>query len=629
MRKGLTSFLILVKKEREEVIRAGIFAIIFMFFSFYSLRLLNFPIIFAATPTPNPPTVTSSPEPQKGGTTITFSSNAQPGAPNELIKLIVCKVNNNLCVLGSQWSYRKPITISNSGSNTLTDYQVLVTLDTASLISSGKMRSDCGDIRLADSDGATLLSYWVESGCNSANTKIWVKVPNIPGGSTKTIYVYYGNSQATTLSDGAATFLLFDDFIGTSLDPNKWTYGSRAGGRVSVDNGYLKLAPASTWDGIFVRTVQAFPFPNISVEIKFMLDGVASSGSPHVHNFATYFINPTADYPRDTTYYYTISGTLPAPLFATNFAPKPHQTSYSGTKGGSVGTGETAGWYVSNYWDVSNLAVFSLDWYRISTAITNSILKQEAYRSTVGQVYTKSGNVNSTHLSGIGSQAKIELILWGYVVPSNRIDWVFIRKYASPEPTISVGSEETLVASNYIYTQSPAVSSSPSATYTCPSCQYSSNTYYGVVYSVNESVWTIFTGAQTFTCKMEASQSGSCSCSTHTQCYNPCNQNWGSYYDGYCYNSKCYDAIPGTIFGNTQSCLAGTLLNHETSLGRYANVNGRLYYCKGADNSVSPYPFVFNLSPGSAVGNCKCLENGNWTCPTGVIPVRGGRIRIV
>jgi hypothetical protein len=128
---------------------------------------------------------------------------------------------------------------------------------------------------------------------------------------------------------------------------------------------------------------------------------------------------------------------------------------------------------------------------------------------------------------------------------------------------------------------------------------------------------------------MEASQSGSCSCSSNTQCYNPCNVNWGTYYDGYCYNSKCYDAIPGSIFGLTQSCLAGTILNHETSSGRHANVNGRLYYCKGSDNSVSPYPFVFNLSPGSSAGNCKCNQDGSWSCPTGIIPIRGGRIKIV
>jgi len=64
------------------------------------------------------------------------------------------------------------------------------------------MRSDCGDIRFTDSDATTLLNYWIESGCNSASTKIWVKVPSIPASSTKTIYVYYGNPSATSASNG-------------------------------------------------------------------------------------------------------------------------------------------------------------------------------------------------------------------------------------------------------------------------------------------------------------------------------------------------------------------------------------------------------------------------------------------
>jgi Uncharacterized conserved protein len=110
----------------------------------------------------------------------------------------------------SGWLYRKPITIDNTAnSNTLTDYQVLITLDTQTLINQGKMRSDCGDIRFTDSDGETLLNYWIEDGCNSANTKIWVKIPSIPASSTKTIYVYYGNSEATSLSNGTATFIFF------------------------------------------------------------------------------------------------------------------------------------------------------------------------------------------------------------------------------------------------------------------------------------------------------------------------------------------------------------------------------------------------------------------------------------
>jgi len=69
---------------------------------------------------------------------------------------------NNVKIFAEFNGYRRPILINNTqNSNTLTDYQVLITLDTASLISAGKMRSDCGDIRFTDSDGSSLLNYWI------------------------------------------------------------------------------------------------------------------------------------------------------------------------------------------------------------------------------------------------------------------------------------------------------------------------------------------------------------------------------------------------------------------------------------------------------------------------------------
>ena len=48
-------------------------------------------------------------------------------------------------------AYRKPIIISNGGVQ-ISDYQLLVIFDTAQLIVAGKMRTDCGDVRVFDTD---------------------------------------------------------------------------------------------------------------------------------------------------------------------------------------------------------------------------------------------------------------------------------------------------------------------------------------------------------------------------------------------------------------------------------------------------------------------------------------------
>lgn len=58
--------------------------------------------------------------------------------------------------------FRRPITITNSSTETLNDFQISFTLDTATLISNGKLRYDCGDIRFTYSDNVTTLSYWIE-----------------------------------------------------------------------------------------------------------------------------------------------------------------------------------------------------------------------------------------------------------------------------------------------------------------------------------------------------------------------------------------------------------------------------------------------------------------------------------
>ena len=130
----------------------------------------------------------------------------------------------------NSWNYRKTITVSNSGTS-LTNYQVLVIIDTASLVTATKMRSDCGDIRLTDTDGSTLLSYWIESGCNTSLTRIWIKIPSISTG-TKTIYLYYGNSSETSLSNGTNTFDFFEDFANLS----KWT-AAGSQGSLSIADG--------------------------------------------------------------------------------------------------------------------------------------------------------------------------------------------------------------------------------------------------------------------------------------------------------------------------------------------------------------------------------------------------------
>jgi hypothetical protein len=120
----------------------------------------------------------------------------------------------------SGWSYRKSHKITGSTAGAVSNYQIPITVHYGSgsdsggdVYLNGKCRSDFGDIRFTDSDGVTLLPYWVEDKVDGNYAKVWVKVPSIPASpSQATIYIYYGNSSATSASSGADTWLLFDDF---------------------------------------------------------------------------------------------------------------------------------------------------------------------------------------------------------------------------------------------------------------------------------------------------------------------------------------------------------------------------------------------------------------------------------
>ncbi|MEM2900595.1 MAG: DUF2341 domain-containing protein, partial [Thermoplasmata archaeon] len=137
--------------------------------------------------------------------------------------------------LSKSWLYRIPITINNPNSQTLTHYQTRIVIDTQTLILNSRMRADCNDMRFTLSDGVTLLNHWIESGRNTSQTIVWVRIPNLANGNNM-IYMYYGNPTAANTSNAASTFYLYEDFEGL----NTWAYNETNGDftRAIVTNTY-------------------------------------------------------------------------------------------------------------------------------------------------------------------------------------------------------------------------------------------------------------------------------------------------------------------------------------------------------------------------------------------------------
>jgi len=157
------------------------------------------------------------------------------------------------------WNYRQRVDISNSSGSDLTDFQVSIDIGTSALIAAGKMQSDCDDIRITDQNG-NLLPYWIEEnnpGCNQVtDTKIWVKAPSLPT-SGSPVYVYYGNSSATTVQNGEDVFEFFDDFNGSSIDTTKWTV---TGTMLSLTGGRIRAERADGTGSIYANSTYSRPF---------------------------------------------------------------------------------------------------------------------------------------------------------------------------------------------------------------------------------------------------------------------------------------------------------------------------------------------------------------------------------
>ena len=163
----------------------------------------------------------------------------------------------------THWTYKRSHSIT-SGTE-LTDYQVKIRVYRTEGTSAGdtvylgsKCLADYGDIRFVASDDTTELSYWMETNAGTY-ADFWVKVPSIINDSS--IYIYYGNSSATTTSNGDTTFEFFDGFEGSSLDSGKWTVDASNGTR-TVANGLLSL---SLTGGNYHNSISASAINNSSV----------------------------------------------------------------------------------------------------------------------------------------------------------------------------------------------------------------------------------------------------------------------------------------------------------------------------------------------------------------------------
>lgn len=317
------------------------------------------------------------------------------------------------------WKHRVPIKMEERSGNTLTDYQVSVNVDTASLIAAGKMQTNCADIRFTDFDNNE-IPYWIESGVNSENTTIWIKVPQITASGTETIYMYYGNPTASSASNGDDTFLFFDDFSGATLNTTKWDNLCDGSGTATIVDSKLRLdSPSGNYNHGQVRTKMSFT-GDICLEHKWWL--------------ITWPVCPNT---VDNNNAYTLVGNFTGDFVSIgrwrNHHCNPTLNHYD-----RIGTNM----YINGSWQTGEYVEFGTPYDTVN--YPSGRFKISRHGTNILTYYNDTVLGNWTN--GFLDDSQVWFDVYGsFLFPPTTVDYddVFVRKYTLPEPTYLTESEET------------------------------------------------------------------------------------------------------------------------------------------------------------------------------------------
>ncbi|MFA5178282.1 MAG: DUF2341 domain-containing protein, partial [Candidatus Paceibacterota bacterium] len=290
------------------------------------------------------------------------------------------------------YSKRQPITINSASA--LTDYQVKLTITYDS-----DMQPDFDDLRFTSADGTTELSYWLESKTDSTTAIVWVKVPSLASGDN-TLYMYYANASATTASNGDNTFVFFDDFLGSSLDTNKWSNSlipyNGGIGTIGVSNSQLTLTQTrAASSGVSMRSVSELASDTYTIRYK--CDARLSNG-PYAQMRVVLHDSTTAD---------------------------------------------PGGW--GSFFSQDGNAVVFNSLFTAETYITSTPAIWEQQGRVTNPILKKDGVIKLTYLGTPSAPAGKYIRIWAYYTnTAEKIDWILVRQYVATEPISSFGAEQSI-----------------------------------------------------------------------------------------------------------------------------------------------------------------------------------------
>ncbi|PIQ78227.1 hypothetical protein COV82_01435, partial [Candidatus Peregrinibacteria bacterium CG11_big_fil_rev_8_21_14_0_20_46_8] len=305
---------------------------------------------------------------------------------------------------------RKSVTVTEQSGSTLTNHQVKITV-----AYDADMQADFDDIRFTDSDGSTLLDHWLESKTDSDTADFWVEIPTLTASQARTIYVYYGNSDSSSASNGPNTFPFIDDFNDNSFNTSLWTdsattAATETGGKLNITNGsvYTDATVVNTPQNYIFETKVNFSSLSPQYSGGIMISDAQSIAGSNANSNALAMILTEPATPRVT--YWGANGSAASYNLASNLA------------GGSANTGTD---YVLGYEfrSSSNISYFikNSSYVDIDRNNVNGTWNVPAYLFLGYFQGTLSDNADAADAA---------------------YDWVRVRKYAATQPSVGAAGAE-------------------------------------------------------------------------------------------------------------------------------------------------------------------------------------------
>lgn len=334
------------------------------------------------------------------------------------------------------YDYRKQISIINNVASTLgSGYSVCLIVNTASLVSGGKMLPSGNDLRIVYLNG----SSWVEIDrdvidMNAGSTKVWFKTQAgiSASGSDNNYYMYYGNpSAASPPANKSNVYDFWDDFNDGSLG-SAWTFSQIGGASGSCSESGTVVILNATNSGDLWDASDNLLFLSISRSYDVLVESYTSSWGGS-HQTWSKMGGVQLRQSLDANSKNRIMSPVYSAVGATN--------SYRLSTGGSTFEQTTS--TQPKYCRLSRIEGTSRAWY-----------------STDGVSWTELGSQISFS-GGLSNPVRLGIHLAGLSSSSHwvEVDWFKVRKYVDPEPSTSVGPEESysyyptgynVLAGNYV-----------------------------------------------------------------------------------------------------------------------------------------------------------------------------------